>query len=256
MAGETDITTGASGNASQTEMETITLNNRIITVPKEAAAILKDTESNLMRGYQEKLSNEREEMNRKLNEDTNWYNTHDQSLWGNYDPVVGGGKGFKGDESQLTVKKEIPTANSKSNALFRDDIRVKQLERELEETKKAIKELQISDIKRGAEQVKKDRDDLLRKYPYADYDSVTEGLRNFWTDNLRHPSTQEIETIVKKKNDFVAVKVANAKQEMIPKKTAAPSVRGTSPLPKKDKLPALEDIDGWIKLAHEDMAGG
>ena len=256
MADETDATTGASGDASQTEMETITLNNRTITVPKAAAAILKEAESNLMSGYQSVLAKEREKTKQMLAEDTEWYSTHSQEVWAKYDPKVHGGKGFTGDESQLTARKTetAPVTNgTKPNVSFGDDMRVRQLERELEETKKNVEYLQQSDMERGQQQVVKDRDDLLRRYPYADTDAVNESLRLFYGNNQRHPLLFEIEAIVKKRNDFVAVKVANARQGMIPKQTATPPVRGTSPLPRKDKLPALEDVDGWVKLAKEDM---
>ena len=257
MPDETDPTTGASGDASQTEMETITLNNRQITVPKSAASILKEEESSLMRGYQDKLTNERESIKKTLDEDTAWYSTHPESVWANYDPKVHGGKGYTGDESLLIIKKNepaTPVTNGKPNVSFGDDTRLKQLERELEEQKKIIEELQKSDIKRGADLVKKDRDSLLKKYPYADYETVTESLENFWIKNQRHPLESEIETIVKKKNDFVAVRVAAGKQEMITKQTATPSVSGTSPLSKKDKLPRLDDTDAWVKIAREDLA--
>ena len=257
MADETNTTTGADGDASQTGMETITLNNRTITVPKAAVGILKDAESNLMSGYQAILAKEREKIDNDLAEDTKWYSTHPQPSWVSYDPKVHGGKGFTGDVSQLTTKRSepvtTPETNDKPTVSFGEDMRVRQLERELGETKKAIEELQMSDIKRGAEQVKKDRDDLMRKYPYADPESVTHSLRNFWTDNQRHPQLNEIESIVKRNNDFVAVKVANAKQEMIPKQTATPSVSGTSPLSVKAKLPKLDDFEGWQKLAREDL---
>lgn len=257
MADETDTTSGASENVSQTEMETITLNNRQITVPKEAAAILKEAESNLMSGYQSVLAKEREKVDKDLADDTDWYSTHDQQDWKKYDPKVHGGKGFTGDESQLTARKTetAPATNgTKPTVSFGDDMRQKQLERKIEDLEKTVDYLQTSDMKRGSDQVVKDRDTLLLKYPYADSEAVTESLRLFWVNNQRHPSAFEVEAIVKKKNDFVAVKVANAQQGMIPKKTATPSVRGTSPLPKKDKLPSLDDYDGWAKLAREDMA--
>ena len=257
---EDTTTTGVGGNVNQTEMETITLNNRTITVPKDAVPILKDAESNLMQGYQDKLTNERENIKKALDEDTTWYSTHPESAWPNYDPKVHGGKGFTGDESLLTAKKNEPVTasivNNKPSISFGDDMRLKQLERELEEQKRTIEYLQSSDMKRGADQVKQERDDLLRRYPYADMETVNESLENFWIKNQRHPLKNEIETIVKKKNDFVAVRVATAKQEMIPKLTATPSVSGTSPLSKKDKLPPLEDIGSWTKLAREDMANG
>jgi len=257
MANETDTTTGAGDNASQTDMETITLNNRQITVSKEAAAILKDAESNLMSGYQAKLAKEREQTKQLLDEDTAWYSTHPLESWPSYDPKVHGGKGFTGDESQLNAMKNPVTAsatNINPAVSFGDDMRQKQLERKIEDLEKTVVSLQESDMKRSSNQVAKERDDLLRKYPFADSEAVTETLRLFYVVNQRHPSTFEVETIIKKKNDYVALKVANAQQGMIPKQTATPSMRGTSPLTPKEKLPALDDVDGWVKLAHDDLA--
>ena len=256
MPDETTPTTGESGDAIQTEMETITLNNRQITVPKSASQILKDAESNMTRGFQEKLTGEREKIDKDLAEDTTWYSTHDQSLWASYDPKIHGGKGFTGDESLVTTKKEpaTPITSGKPNVSFGDDARLNQLERELAEQKKTIEFLQTSEVKRGELQVIQDRDILTKKYSFADIESVNESLRNFWIVNQRHPLTNEIEAIMKKKNDFVALKVATAKQEMIPKQTATPSVSGTSPLTKKDKLPKLDDLEAWQKLAREDMS--
>ncbi len=256
MLDETTTMTGENGDAIQTEMETITLNNRTITVPKSAVEILKDAESNMTRGFQDKLTKEREKIDQDRAEDVEFYRTHDQSIWNSYDPKIYGGKGFTGDESLLTTKKNEPVitpTNGKPNISFGEDARLKQLEREFAEQKKTIEYLQKSEMNRCETQVKQDRDNLLTKYPYTDIISVNESLRNFWVNNQRHPLKTEIESIMKRNNDFVAVKVATAKQEMIPKQTATPSASGTSPLSKKDKLPKFEDVDGWVKLAHEDM---
>jgi len=261
MADETETTTGADGDASQTEMETITLNNRQITVPKSAAQILKEAESSLMSGYQAKLQKEREETKQRLDEDTTWYSTHTQDVWPLYDPKVQGGKGFTGDESQLTAKKEqpvtTPTVNEKTTPVsFGDEMRVKQLEREHEELKKKVENIEVSDFKKGQEQVKQERDALLIKYPFADTTAVNDALGVFFRDNGRHPLKSEIEKCVKRSNDFIAIKVANAQQGMVPKQTAMPSASSTSPLTKRDKLPPLDDVAAWAKMAREDLAAG
>ncbi len=194
-----------------------------------------------------------------MDEDVEFYRTHDQSVWNNYDPKRYGGKGFTGDESQLTAKKEpvtTPITNNKPAVSFGDEMRVKQLEREHEELKRKVENIEVSDFQKGAEQVKQTRDSLLIKYPYADVEAVNAQLGVFFRDNGRHPTGKEVENFVKRSNDFVAVQVANAKQGMIPKTTAMPSARGTSPLTPKKDLPALDDVDGWVKLAKEDMVGG
>ncbi len=248
-------TDGVVNNDSKPELETVTINNRTVTVPKDVAVVMKDMEHDLKSGYDKILSKEREELTRKemtihgsLQEDLSWYSQHPKEAWNKYDSKVLGGKGYLGTEEDLRATKKQETVAPQNNTSFSDSTKVNKLEREIEELKQKMTAKEEGDFKRGEVDVVESRDTFLRKYPNADVDSVNDALRNYFLTKGEHPNKKQVEDIVKKRHDTVS-KLIETKKE--PPKTTIPPVRESSPFKKLDKPVRIDDIDGIVKLMQE-----
>jgi len=249
-------TTDVGNEASKPELETITINNRQVTVPKDVANVVKEMEHDLKSGYDKILDKERAELTKKenairdsLNEDLSWYSAHPKEAWGKYDSKVLGGHGFTGSEEDLKATPQQATVSApQNNTSFSDSTKVSTLEREIEELKKKMTTSEEVNFKRGEGDVVEARDTLLRKYPNADIDSVNDGLRNYFLTKGEHPNKIEVEKIIRKRHDTVSQIIQKSKE---PPKAPIPPVRESTPIKKLEKVPRIDDIDGVVKMMTE-----
>ena len=209
MAKQTDVIVDDSQTVTTPEPEpTIIINNREVKI-SDAPEALKQMEHDIKSGFDKKLADERDAINDKLEYDINWYSTHDKKFWGNYNPTVDGGNGYRGDAGMLT---EItpnggydtvePASQIKPNA-FQSDPKMKALENKLSKLESIIANLQETNYRKGINEVITIRKGLEKKYPNADIISVNALLDSYFDVNKVHPSAAVIEKIMKERSQFV-----------------------------------------------------
>jgi hypothetical protein len=234
---------------SAVDVVTIKVDGQEVEVPQSAVAILEKKEHDLTSRNERALREGRETTAQLLAEDTQWFNTHPTELWAQYQPKVNGGKGFTGDPTMLTEK---PVETQKTAVPAADNSEVKALKEDLQRTKDTLDAVVANMGRTGEQKAIETRDKLIRQYPNADSDAVTDGMRNFFAANNRHPVESEIETIVKARHNFVTAKIESAKTPP-PTTLVVPVVGGgTPPSLSQTKTPRLDDLEGWKNLAHAD----
>ncbi len=234
---------------SEVDVVTIKVDGQEVEVPQSVAAILEKKEHDLASRNERALREGRENLSNQLAEDTQWFNTHPVELWEYYQPKVNGGKGFIGDPTMLTEK---PVETPKPTTPAVDDSEVRSLKEDLKRTQETLDAVVANMGRTGEQKAIESRDKFLRQFTNADPDAVTDGMRNFFAANNRHPVDSEIEAIVKRSHNHVTTKIEAVKTPT-PAPVIVPEVGGgTPPSLSKTKVPRLDDIEGFMRLAHED----
>ena len=254
-------TTEGATTVSQPEMVTITLNNREVEVPKDAAEVLKQQEHDLKSGYDAILQNERaaiqaeqEKHDALFAEDLEFYNTYPQTEWEFYSPKVDGGNGYMPSEVPATQ-----TDTTQSTPVFNNDPKVSSLENKIKELEKKLEGVSEGVVRSGAEQVKIVRDELITKYPGAGLviADINNQLGEYYdTHGNTHAPPVEIERIVKAQHSRVEKYAAGRMKgnTVLTDKTTLPPVGGAAPSASKPpplNISNSNDMDEIIKRGEE-----
>lgn len=225
-------------NDGRPELVDVVINGETITTTPAHGEQLKTMWAGIQSGANEKFEEakkEREEAKRisdLMAEDAAWFNTHDPSLYGQYEMKASGGRGFLGDEAHVNPAMSgdnyNPDAEVKTNA-------------EMEALKVQVKEL--TDIVQAGQKVSNDsalegaviaRDELtkdagIRLGSPADK-MVTQQMENFYYTNKRHPRKHEIKPFVDTVAELMGRKVKTPPAvKKTPSTSATPAVAVNTP---------------------------
>lgn len=214
----------------------------------DAANVLHQMEHDIRSNLDRKLAQERQATQIALAEDIEFYSTHDQSEWAQYEPKVNGGRGYVGtgtpklatQPAQQPAKEAPKETPAKANP-FVESPEAKEL--------RAIKERLD---KRELNEAQAVFNEAKAKYPYADAESVDAVLKSFYITNGRHPDAATIRAEFKRSSDFVRSKLPKEAQTSTATPpagtggtTATPKAGGASPKPAATKAPSILDGDAF-----------
>ena len=246
----TDVTTD------QTAEPTVVINGEEVPV-SQAADKYKEMETSLHGDYtqktqdvaaREKTVNDRDV---RFNADLDWYNTHSAEEVGNYDPTCmqkADGSYGKG-ETEGAVQPVTPATNptNPSPKAFAEDPEVRVLKDRINTLEGRVQDSGVRDVKEATV-------GLLKQYPNANQKNVLNALDVFWNTNQVHPTTAQIEAIVKEQHNFVQSKIQAANKpvpgEGAPTEvtTAMPDAGGGTPVATAPETFNLEDNpEGFLK---------
>jgi len=237
------------------EMVTITLDNREVTVPKDAVEVLKQKEHDIQSGYDKKLAEERarireeaEKNAQALEEDLQWYRTHADrpELWDYYEAKVMGGDGEAHIPENIVpdhLAKDTPkNANTVSNTAFGANSKVASLEKELKTIRENIARMQEKENEKSMQDVIIAKESLKSKYPQAFDTPAKQAMVNRLLEQRyyklgRHPTKVEVEEEIQ----MFAKTISNASAKDTGK-TSLPHATGSPPSLKPEKaIPLRED---------------
>jgi len=227
-------------------VQTIVIDNREIPIT-EAPKVLKDLESSLRGDYTRKAqenARERDQNKLALKADIDWFNTHDQRLWNLYSPTVEGGAGYMGTEAQLREivdnEPDVEPVRKTKNA-FETDPEIKTLRDRLAGLEAKQAKIEEGTFATERDRVLSQKTSFLTKYPNASDRAVLKELGLFFMEKQRHPTSQEIEGVVKAHHDDVTKIIARNQKGKegtgLPTgaTTTTPAVSGKAPESGKEK---------------------
>lgn len=190
-------------------VQTIIVDNREIPIA-QAPEVLKSMETSLRQDYVNKMNEakqEREKTARDLKKDIEWLNTYDNRLYPLYSPLVEGGTGFIGTEAQLhqfdDEEENDHVSKSERPKPLQTNPELKMLRDRLAELENKQRKNEESTFMSEKDRVLTQKKTLQSKYPNAYDRAVIKELGLFFTENQRHPTNAEIESIVKAHHDEV-----------------------------------------------------
>jgi len=251
----------------------IVVDNREVPI-EEAPEVLKNMESSLRSDYTKKMQEvkkEKEETGTKLKTDIDWFSSHDRRIWHLYMPTVEGGTGYVGTEKQLT---QFDNENSSEDDLYSEPKQHKrafEIDPEIKSLRSKIAELEVKQMRieeetfnAGTDRVIETKSTIIRKYPNASEKLVVDKLGSFFDVNHRHPTSSEIEGIIKNIHEEVTKILTRQSKgtEMTgkPEKTSTttPDITGeTVKTEKSKKVLSMENKpDDLVKSIFGRLQGG
>jgi len=245
-------TDDAVGNDSSPSEPMVTVNNKTVPI-SQAEQVIKEMESSIKSGFEKKLTEERASLANALEEDTSFYRDHADrpDLWEHYEPKVGGGRGFVGDEKLLSespsqTKPNQNQAQSQQQA-FGDQTKLSKIERELTSVKEKLNAVVGYNDEAARKAVVKTLDICNTKYPAADIDGVKAQLQVYYNANGQHHAAPEVvEEMVKNSHERMSKKF-NLDTGTTTPESATPSPKGgKAPAPPNPKIPNMfTDPEGF-----------
>jgi len=248
---------GVEGSANPDEVM-VTINNRQVPVSK-AEEVLRQMEHDLKSGYDRTLAQERERLQADitterdrvatlLDQDKTWYDSHPQSQWRYYEPLVNGGKGELPMENIPVTKTDSPDMSA--------------MKQEMDNLRSTMASLTEKTVLMDTENALKTRNVLLAKaeYGYADADAVTAKMLAHHQKTGSPATEPEIEQFIKQSHDHTAKALERHKAISTPKGdepagAVLPGVGGKPPsqslTPPEGKKINLKDLSGLIDQTKE-----
>jgi len=196
----------------------VTVNNKTVPI-SQAEQVIKEMESSIKSGFDRKLADERTTLANALEEDTSFYRDHADrpDLWNSYEPKVGGGRGFVGDEKLLTQPTASKTdlnpmqhttsAQPQQTQAFSDQTKLAKLERELTSVKDKLNAVVGYNDEASRKAVVKTLDITAAKYPASDIEGVKAQLQVYYNANGQHHAAPEVvEEMVKSSHERMSKK--------------------------------------------------
>lgn len=232
-------------------------NNKEFNTPEEAQAELRAMESSLMRGYEEKLSKERQARETALQEDVNFYATHDPSEWDNYLPKLKyGDKGGYQGTAQPVAKPS--TVQNNNQPAFTDPNAVKNLEERLRSLEGELMGLKAYDDDRAKADAVTALNASLRKFNLADANAVKLEMEKYWAVNGKHHPTPDIVNQIVEKSHKRTLELVNKAGGNKPVDNPNPPVVTSGGVAGSEtgKRPSLRtDPEGFKKHVADKLAG-
>jgi len=261
MAEENTPVAGAGTEPGQPELVDVVFNNQTVTVTKAHAAILQDAEKNLKQASYQKFEDakkEREEVERiagLMQQDADFFNTHDPSLYKQYEMLANGGRGFLGDESLVNPAMSgniyNPDDEVKSNAV------IDSLKAEVKGLKDMVNNVIQKDEKTAVTMAIDTKNDMLNEFkikPGTTMDVIlTNQLKAFHADNKRAATPNEAKAMITSVLNEMGTKTAQPPSPPSPKTGGTPPASGVPPA--KPPTPKLDfrGADGFERY-KEHMA--